>query len=99
MNSPVCRTRSRRTWVESGSSASERADSLAALVFHLSRSQAQRLIEQEKVFADGRIITSSSYTPSPGERISVRGYGKFRYLGTDGTTRKGRLIVRFERYI
>ena len=87
------------TRLESGSSASERADSLAALVFHLSRSQAQRLIEQEKVFADGRIITSSSYTPSPGERISVRGYGKFRYLGTDGTTRKGRLIVRFERYI
>jgi RNA-binding protein YlmH len=87
------------TRLESGSSASERADSLTALVFHLSRSQAQRLIEQEKVFADGRIITSGSYTPSPGERISVRGYGKFRYLGTDGTTRKGRLIVRFERYI
>ena len=41
------------TRLESGSSASERADSLAALVFHLSRSQAQRLIEQEKVFADG----------------------------------------------
>ena len=87
------------TRLESGSSASERVDSLVALVFHLSRSQAQRLIEQEKVFADGRIITSSSYTPSQGERISVRGHGKFRYLGTDKTTRKGRLIVRFERYI
>jgi RNA-binding protein YlmH len=52
-----------------------------------------------KVFADGRIITSASYIPSPGERISVRGYGKFRYLGTDGTTRKGRLIAKFERYV
>ena len=88
-----------RTSRESGSVSSERVDCLAAHVFHLSRSQASRLIEQEKVFADGRIITSASYTPSPGEKISVRGYGKFRYLGTDGKTRKGRLIARYERYI
>ena len=84
---------------ESGSVSSERVDCLAAQVFHLSRSQAQRLIEQEKVFADGRIITSASYTPSAGERISVRGYGKFKYLGADGRTRKGSLIARYERYI
>ena len=88
-----------RTSSESGSVSSERVDCLAAHVFHLSRSQALRLVEQEKVFADGRIITSASYTPLPGERISVRGYGKFRYLGTDGKTRKGRLIARYERYI
>lgn len=84
---------------ESGSSSSERIDSLVALVFHLSRSKAQKLIEQEKVFLEGRVITSASYQPSSGERISVRGLGKFRYLGADGRTRKGRLIVRFERYI
>ena len=84
---------------ESGSVSSERVDCLAAQVFHLSRSQAQRLIEQEKVFADGRIITSASYIPAAGERISVRGYGKFRYLGVDGKTRKGRLIARYERYV
>ena len=84
---------------ESASVSSERVDCLAAQVFHLSRSQAQRLIEQEKIFADGRIITSASYIPSAGERISVRGYGKFRYLGTDGRTRKGRLIARYERYV
>ena len=84
---------------ESGSVSSERVDCLAAHVFHLSRSQAQRLIEQEKVFADGRIITSASYIPASGEKISVRGHGKFRYLGADGKTRKGRLIARYERYV
>ena len=87
------------TRTESGSTASERTDSLTALVFHLSRSQAQKLIEQEKVFADGRTVTSASYQPSPGEKISVRGYGKFKYLGAEGKTRKGRLIVKYERYI
>ena len=84
---------------ESGSVSSERVDCLAAHVFHLSRSQAQRLIEQEKVFADGRIITSASYIPASGEKISVRCHGKFRYLGADGKTRKGRLIARYERYV
>lgn len=84
---------------ESASVSSGRVDCLAAQVFHLSRSQAQKLIEQEKVFADGRVITSASYMPSQGERISVRGYGKFRYLGMDGQTRKGRMIARYERYV
>jgi RNA-binding protein YlmH len=65
----------------------------------LSRSQAQRLIEQEKVFADGRIITSSSYTPSPGERISVRGYGKFEFLGEVGISGKGKPYVKIELYV
>ncbi len=88
-----------RTKLESASVSSERVDCLAAQVFHLSRSAAQHLIEQEKVFTEGRMITSSSYIPSAGERISVRGYGKFRYLGADGRTRKGRLIARYERYI
>ena len=82
-----------------GSSASERIDCLIALVFHLSRSQAQSLVRQEKIFADGRAVTSSSYCPSAGERISVRGYGKFRYNGAEGRTRKGRLIVTYELYV
>ncbi len=82
-----------------GSVSSERIDSLTALVFHLSRSQSQRLIGQEKVFSEGRVITSPSYCPKKGERISVRGYGKFKYLGTDGRTRKGKLTALFERYV
>ena len=88
-----------QTRQESGSVSSARADSLIALVFHLSRSQSQKLIEQEKAFADGRIISSASYLPAPGEKISVRGYGKFKYLGTGGRTRKGRTVALYERYI
>ena len=82
-----------------GSVSSERIDSLTALVFHLSRSQSQRLIAQEKVFSEGRVITSPSYCPKAGERISVRGYGKFKYMGTEGRTRKGKLAAVFEKYV
>lgn len=78
----------------SGSVASVRIDSLISLVFHMSRSAAQDLVGREEVFADGRTVISSSWTPSPGCRISVRGHGKFIYEGEEKTTRKGRVLVK-----
>jgi RNA-binding protein YlmH len=78
----------------SGSVASVRIDSLISLVFHMSRSAAQDLVGREEVFADGRTVISSSWTPSPGCRISVRGHGKFIFEGEEKTTRKGRVLVK-----
>ena len=77
----------------SGSVASERTDCIVAFVFHLSRAEAQRLIESESVFVDGRTAYSGGYDLKAGARVSVKGYGKFIYLGTANTTRKGRLFV------
>lgn len=88
-----------RTRQCSGSVSSERLDSLVALVFHLSRAGAQQLIEHEKIQVEGRTVTSLSYRPAAGERISVRGHGKFRYLGAGGLTRKGRIIVQYALYL
>ena len=78
----------------SGSIASVRIDSLIAMVFHISRSAAQDLVAREEVFAGGRAVTSSSFSPAPGCRISVRGHGKFIYEGEEKTTKKGRIFVR-----
>ena len=78
----------------SGSIASVRIDSLVAMVFHLSRSAAQELVSREEIYADGRTVTSSSYVPPAGCRISVRGYGKFIFEGEEKTTKKGRILVR-----
>ena len=78
----------------SGSIASVRIDSLVAMVFHISRSAAQDLVASEEVFADGRTITSASYVPAQGCRISVRGHGKFIFEGEEKKTRKGRIFVR-----
>ena len=82
-----------------GSIASERIDALIGMVFHLSRSAAKEKIEQELVFAGGLPVKSVSYTPRVGESISVRGYGKFIYLGTENRTKKGRLIAKAERFV
>ena len=81
-----------------GTVSSERLDAVVAMVWHLPRGKAQELVEQELVSVDGRTAFSGGYEVKPGSRVSVRGYGKFRYLGADGRTRRGRLHVRVQVY-
>ncbi|WP_022764889.1 YlmH/Sll1252 family protein [Butyrivibrio sp. XPD2006] len=83
----------------SGSVASERTDAIIAFVYHLSRSEAQKLIESEMVFIDGRTAYSGGYDLKVGSRVSVRGHGKFIYDGPSGTTRKGRLFVSARKFV
>ena len=83
----------------SGSVASERCDAIIAFVYHLSRNEAQKLIEAESVFIDGRTAYSGGYDLKPGSRVSIRGHGKFIYDGPSGTTRKGRLFVNVRKFV
>ena len=76
--------------------ASDRLDALLAAVYHLSRSQAAALVTQGKVFIDARLALSPSKEIPEGNVVSVRGFGRFRYLGVEKTTRKMRLGVRVE---
>ena len=71
-------------------------DALLAAVYHLSRSQAAALVTQGKVFIDARLALSPSKEIPEGSVVSVRGFGRFRYLGVEKTTRKMRLGVRVE---
>ncbi len=77
----------------------ERLDALVAKVFSLSRDDASTLFKKRLVFADGREIESTSYIPRVGETVSVRGYGRFIYLGYDSLTKKGKKNIMVELYI
>ena len=77
----------------------ERLDALVAKVFSLSREEAQSLFKKRLVFADGREIDSTSYIPKPGEKISVRGHGRFIYVGPQSLTRKGKINIAVDVYI
>ena len=79
--------------------SSERLDAIIARVFSLSREDAQTLFKKRLVFADGREIDSSSYTPKEKEKISVRGHGRFIYLGYKSFSKKGKMNVLVELYI
>lgn len=79
--------------------ASERLDALLSKVFNLSRSKGQSLFGEKKVAVNGKVEENPSFLPKEGDLISARGYGKFRYLGVDRTTKKGKLSVSIEKFV
>ncbi len=82
-----------------GSVASVRLDSVMALAFQSSRSSLLSLIEDGRVFVNGRLITTNAYGLKCGDLISVRGLGKFRYMDVTGQTKKGRCMVEIEKFV
>ncbi len=88
-----------RTEPRSVQIASERLDAVIAKLFHISRGDCLTLFHAKKVFLNGAVTESGSHAVKPGDRVSVRGYGKFRYTGVTGTTKKGNLIAGAEIYI
>lgn len=77
----------------------ERLDAVVAKVFSLSREEAQSLFKKRLVFADGRQIDSPSYSPKENEKISVRGHGRFIYLGCQSYSKKGKMNTLVELYV
>ena len=70
-----------------------------SLAFSSSRSSMLGLIEGGKVFVNGKMVVSNGHPLKPEDIVSVRGYGKFRYDGMAGTTKKGRCSVTVQKYI
>lgn len=70
--------------------ASERVDGVAAKVFGFSRAQILESFRQKHVFVNGRLQESNSAPLRAGDRVTVRGYGKFVYGGVTHMTRKGK---------
>ncbi len=73
--------------------ASERLDSIAALLTKLSREKAVKFITSGLVSINFQATDNISYKLSAGDKISIRGYGRFIFDGVSGTTKKGRTHV------
>jgi len=71
--------------------SSERIDGIVSKVLYLSRSQSIPLFTEKRVFVNGRQCENNSYSCKAGDVITVRGFGRFTYLGTGGVSRKGKL--------
>lgn len=79
--------------------ASLRLDAIIAHLISCSRKEALALFEDKRVTLNGRITGRCSTVPKEGDIFSVRGYGKFQYTGTGGSTRKGKTYVQVNRYL
>ena len=79
--------------------ASERIDAVIAKVYNLSRDEAQQLFPKKMVYIDGKLTESPSKAPKAGEKISVRGYGRFIYQSGDSFSKKGKLNALVDVYV
>lgn len=75
-----------------------RADSIIAKLYNLSRSDSVELFRAKKVFVNGRLNENNSGQLKSGDTVSVRGFGRFRFVGISGETRKGRLNAEADMY-
>ncbi len=78
---------------------SERADVIVAATYDLSREESLEVFREGKVFIDGRQCENNSAAVKPGTVVSVRGYGRFRYLGYENLSRKGKLNAKIEKWV
>lgn len=76
-----------------------RADSIIAKVYKLSRSESVELFRAKRVFVNGRLNENNSGQLKEGDKVSVRGYGRFQYVGVTHETKKGKLNVEIDLYI
>lgn len=76
-----------------------RADSVIAKLYNISRSESAELFRAKKVFVNGRLSENNSAALKAGDKVSVRGFGRFAFAGVSGETRKGKLIAEADAYI
>lgn len=78
--------------------ASERLDALISAVCRVSREEAKLLVEKGLVFIDGRLALKPALQLGGNEIVSVRGKGRFKFLGVERETKKGKLRVEVIKY-
>lgn len=79
--------------------SSPRLDNVVSSLAKLSRTQAQVMIQAQKVSINHEILVESSKLCNNDDTISIRGVGRFVYLGILKNTKKERILVEFEQYI
>lgn len=79
--------------------SSERIDGVIAKLCNLSRSQVIELFRTKRIFVNGRVCENNSGILKQGDKVSVRGFGKFVYLGKVYETKKGKLSVEADVYV
>ena len=82
-----------------GTVASLRLDSVVSLALRLSREKAAVLIKGGSVEISHMHCEQISRTVEVGDKISVRGYGKFLIRSVDGISHKDRLHITICKYI
>ena len=76
-----------------------RLDNIVSVLSKTSRNKAVSILEQERVFVNYKLETKASKQIKEGDVITIRGKGRFEFREIAGNTKKGRYIVKIDKYI
>lgn len=76
-----------------------RLDNIVSTLAKTSRSKAVEILAQERVFLNHQLETKASKQVKVGDIITIRGKGRFEFKEIAGSTRKGRFIVKIDKYV
>ena len=79
--------------------SSNRLDGIISKIYNLSRDESLTLIQDGKVFVNGRVMTGNAKPLKQDEVVSVRGFGRFIFAGEGAKTRKDKLYVNVQMYV
>lgn len=79
--------------------ASLRLDSVVAALCGVSRNEAVSIIEEKRVSVSGLLQEKISKLISPSDKISIRGKGFFEITDCTGVSKKGRIILKYDKFI
>jgi len=74
--------------------SSLRLDAILSTVFHLSRSKTADWIKGKNVKVNWKMIDQVDYKLEVGDMVSLRKFGRFKYIEMEGNTKKGRILIR-----
>ena len=79
--------------------ASLRLDNIVASLARTSRTKATEILEQERVFLNFKNETKSSKQVQVGDIITIRGKGRFEFKEISGNTKKGRYVIKVDKFV
>ena len=76
-----------------------RLDVIVSEILHLSRSKANEIISEERVFINYELKTKNSASLKENDILTIRGKGKFEIGEILSTTSKGKIILMVRKYV
>lgn len=78
---------------------SMRVDSIVSELARCSRSNAEELIESERVYVNYEVVLKCSKSVCVNDIVTIRGVGKFVVDGLVRNTRNDRLVIKIKKYV
>ncbi len=79
--------------------SSMRLDNIVSELAKTSRTKAEEIIRAERVFLNYEVVDKDSKLVKIGDKLTIRGKGKFELKEQIGNTKKGRFILKIEKYV